>query len=136
MASNKKNILTSEHREKQRSDRVKASKRIISPEADIIQNELCREGFLSVVEILFRATNDVYEDYLKVAEKFGVNSPEYERAVKHLNDLARTTSPFFVKEKDRKVELDLNVEEEIKAVLAKRALAKKKGDDPDESKPA
>lgn len=125
-----KKKLTPKHRDATRNIRVKqVDRKVLSPEADVIQNELIKQGYVSFIEIMFRTSNDLYEDLTEIGEQYGITSEEYSKKVAELNAVAKTTAPFFVKEKDIKVNLNVDVEEEIKALLAKNKKFFGKGDD-------
>lgn len=112
----KQTKTTTAHREKMRDARKKSGWRL-STDAEKIQEEMMEQGYRSVIEILFTATNDASDDLTEIAKKFGITSPEYNAAFQNFKDIARTSSPFFVKEKAKKIEIERDVESELLDIL-------------------
>ncbi|HEM6628079.1 TPA: hypothetical protein U2I12_000722 [Citrobacter farmeri] len=116
------------HRQKMRDSRKKSGWRL-STDAEKIQEEMMDKGYRSVIEILLTATNDAADDLEMIAKQHGVTSTAYQAAFQNLKEIARTSSPFFVKEKPKKIVIKRDVESELMDILNRKGTD---GDD-DES---
>lgn len=90
-----------------------------------LQDYYIEQGYKSISEIAFLMANDLYEEIDEVREEMGVNSNEYDLAVKRANSAVKTALPFFTTQiKALVITDDESFSEEKIAAKAKALLEK------------
>lgn len=90
-----------------------------------MQDYYVEKGYKSISEIAFLMANDLYSEMDDVREECGVNSGEYDLAVKRANSAVKTAIPFFTTQiKALVLTDDESFSEESIAAKAKDILAK------------
>lgn len=90
-----------------------------------LQDYYVEQGYKSISEIAFLMANDLYEEIDDVRNELGVNSNEYDLAVKRANSAVKTALPFFTTQIKALVLTDAddfseeNVAAKAKAILEK-----------------
>lgn len=60
-----------------------------------LQEFYVEQGYRSISEIAFLMANDLYSEIDEVRDSMGINSAEYDLAVKRANSAVKTAIPFF-----------------------------------------
>jgi hypothetical protein len=64
-------------------------------EATELQDDLCSNGYESLISIAFKVCNDLWLNLKILEDTVGVTDCEYKNTVKQLNDALKTALPYF-----------------------------------------
>lgn len=80
---------------KKTGGRVAGTPNKSSVDQKALQEYYMEKGYKSISEIAFLMANDLYEEIDEVRDELGINSNEYDLAVKRANSAVKTALPFF-----------------------------------------